>query len=291
MACVASARLVSTALCALNCECCAADVRKASGGFHGTLLRSPRAHAMSQFSHCHAAHHGSWRRAAADVPLTLAEGILRATELACGDTCALGPADWQLALRERLAASAASDGASPPVRVISLENTQSHALTCSKSRGSVGHHFKVVDGADTLTPPLHAALESLRTFEWVGLTDLFEPSLCLLHYQANGTLPPRCNCRSPLRHEQRPLGEWVETRSKRRHAAALPPDMLAMLDAQTAVDAALFAAALRLLLGRLRRVEELTGASLLPCLDWDALHAATDYVPGLWTGSADALLA
>ena len=27
------------------------------------------------------------------------------------------------------------------VRVISLENTQSHALTCSKSRGSLGHHL------------------------------------------------------------------------------------------------------------------------------------------------------
>jgi hypothetical protein len=29
------------------------------------------------------------------------------------------------------------------VRVISLENTQSHALTCSKAKGSLGHHFKV----------------------------------------------------------------------------------------------------------------------------------------------------
>ena len=39
-----------------------------------------------------------------------------------------------------------------------------------------------------------AALDSLRSFEWVGLTDLFDHSLCLLHYQANGSLPAACDC-------------------------------------------------------------------------------------------------
>jgi hypothetical protein len=55
------------------------------------------------------------------------------------------------------------------------------------------------------------------------------------------------------------------------------------------VDARLFAAALRLVLGRLRTVEEATGAALLKCVDWGALRDATEYVPGLWTGP-DALL-
>ena len=41
-------------------------------------------------------------------------------------------------------------------------------------------------------------------------------------------------------------------------------------------------AALRLLLGRLQTVEQMTGASLLACIDWDGLRRATDYVPGLW---------
>ena len=49
---------------------------------------------------------------------------------------------------------------------------------------------------DALSPSLEAALESMLGFEWVGLTDLFEQSLCLLHYQANGTLPAACVCGS-----------------------------------------------------------------------------------------------
>jgi hypothetical protein len=47
---------------------------------------------------------------------------------------------------------------------------------------------------DALRPPIHRALEILRQFEWVGLTDAMEPSLCLLHYQANRTLPAQCVC-------------------------------------------------------------------------------------------------
>ena len=289
-ACLAAGATVSTALCGLNCECCAADVRLPAGGFHGTLLRSPRAHVLSQFSHCHVAHHSTWARLFSDVPLYFAELLLRGTEAACGDTCAMGSSDWRQALEERLQAGMVpTESNEGIVRVISLENTQSHALTCSKSRGSLGHHFKILDGADSLHPDLDAALASMRRFEWVGLTDLYEPSLCLLHYQANGTLPPPCDCNSPTRNDRTRLGHWVETRSKRRDPASLSEEMLAQIDAHTDVDAQVFAAALRLLLGRLRSVEQATGASVLACLDWGELHRATSYIPGLWSGAGSLL--
>ena len=75
----------------------------------------------------------------------------------------------------------------------------------------------------------------------------------------------------------------IETDAADIHAIALAPMavrkkcqrqgigsmlVLAGLDAHTEVDAQLFAAALRLLLARLRRVEESTGAELLRCIDW-----------------------
>jgi hypothetical protein len=103
--CLRTAAAVSSTLCGLNCECCAVDIRLPDGqrGFHGTMLRSPRAHVLSQFSHCHAAHHTTWARMASDYPLYLAELILKGTEYACGDTCAMGNSDWQGALEERLA--------------------------------------------------------------------------------------------------------------------------------------------------------------------------------------------
>ena len=65
--------------------------------------------------------------------------------------------------------------------------------------------------------------------------------------------------------------------------------MLAQIDAHTDVDAQVFAAALRLLLGRLRSVEQATGASVLACLDWGELHRATSYIPGLWSGAGSLL--
>ena len=117
---------------------------------------------------------------------------------------------------------------------------------------------------------------------WFGLTDLMGESLCLLHWQSNGSLPAWCDCAQRARH--RPLGHWVETRSQKREPAALPPALLAAIDAHTAADARLFAAALKLLLGRLRRLEELTGAELLRWLDWEKLRRTTEYVPGLWAG-------
>ena len=286
--CLASGAFVSSALCGLNCECCAADVRLPSGaGFHGTLLRSPRAHVLSQFSHCHAAHHGSWARATADVPLFFAEAVLQGTEYACGSSCTGNNPNWKEALYERLMEANSTAEAARAVRVISLHNTQAHALTCSKKKGSLGHHFRVLDeGVDLLAPPIADAMAAMQRFEWIGLTDLFEPSLCLLHYQANGTLPSACACDSPLRLDgsHRKLGHWVETRSEKRDPSTLPAEMLALIDAHTTVDSQLFAAALRLLLGRLRHVEEVTGKAILRCIDWRALQRATSYVPGLWHG-------
>ena len=281
--CLSAGAVVSSALCGLNCECCAADVRLPEGGFHGTLLRSPRAHVLSQFSHCHIAHHGTWGRALADVPLFFAESLLQGTEYSCGSYSSGPDPDWKGALETKLASAKT---ATEDVRVISMHNTQAHALTCSKSRGSLGHHFRV-HPVDPLEPPLDDALASLHRFEWFGLTDLFEHSLCLLHYQANQTLPASCDCDNKV-PGTKGLGHWVETRSKKRDPRALSEGLLALIDAHTAVDAKLFAAALRLMLGRLRRVEEMTGTSLLKCVNWHKLRAATAYVPGLWTGD-DAL--
>ena len=94
-------------------------------------------------------------------------------------------ADWKTALQQRL------DGVDPPIateagrplRVLPLENTQAHALTCSKAKGSMGHHFRVLGGKeggdggngagtstgpDALQPSIDDAIAALHKFEWVG---------------------------------------------------------------------------------------------------------------------------
>ena len=290
-ACVAAAAGASAALCGLNCECCAADVRVPSGGgFHGTLLRSPRAHALSLFSHGHVAHHTSMRRAASDVPLWLAERILRATEVACGSNNFGTSADWKAALRESLQEDAAEEAR--PLRVLPIDNTQAHALTCSKARkGEPGPPLPELRGGrraraapgrgDRGAAPLRVggADRPLRA------QPLPAPLPGERHAATHVRLP-----RARTRGAGGRLGAWTETRSTRRDPDSLDADVLAKIDARTAVDGALFAAALRLLLARLRRVEEETGAVLLRCIDWEDLHRRTAYIDGLWAGGPTALV-
>ena len=119
---------------------------------------------------------------------------------------------------------------------------QAHAFTCSTRRGSLGQHFRVLGGeggggsseggADQLPPPLAAALAILHRFDWVGLTDLYDQSVCLLHYQANGSLPAACNCAyGPIR-----LGLPRFTHGVVRHdATSLSAETLALIDAHSQV--------------------------------------------------------
>ena len=160
-----------------------------------------------------------------------------------------------------------------------LRNMQASTLTCSSAMGSVGQHFR--DMQRDAVPSLDAALAQLQQFDWVGLTDLFEHSVCLLHFQANGTMPPSCDCSSASRLVLPKFTHGQKALSVDR----LQPDVLALIDEFTAVDAQLFARALRLLLGRLRHVEEKTGASLLRCIPWRRLWRHSRYIPGLWQDS------
>lgn len=63
----------------------------------------------------------------------------------------------------------------------------------------------------------------------MGLTDQYEPSLCLLHYMPNRSLAPWCDCNLPSRHS---LG--------RTQIQAIPSslllDLLAKMDAHTSID-------------------------------------------------------
>ncbi|CAB9501839.1 expressed unknown protein [Seminavis robusta] len=318
--CKSVATFISTLLCGLNCECCAADMHE-EGRFHGTLLRSPRSHTLSLFTHGHNAHHTYLARIASDVPLYLAEGLLVYSETACGHSGTGGVKDWKQALEANLEASLSSwplreqtsnvQTGPSGVQVISLRNTQSHALACSKtSRGSLGQHYRVVppqpDGndkheqssaaVDILEPDIEQALQSLHRMEWVGITDLFHPSLCLLHYQANQTLPQACDCNHKDHYTKnpatKPLPEaiWVEYRNKKRKKTDVPQHLWDMVDDHTSIDSQVYVAGLRLLLARLQRVEEQTGVSILACIDWITLKRNTEYIPGLWAGAESLLV-
>ena len=77
-------------------------------------------------------------------------------------------------------------------------------------------------------------------------------------------MPKACDCRAPRFLRLPRFTHGVV----RRDADRLPPAVLQRLDELTAVDAELFGIALRLLLGRLRHVEEVTRVPLLRCVPW-----------------------
>ena len=248
----------------------------------GTILRSPRSHVLSLFSHCHMAHHNTWKRMWDDLPQYAAEGLLRVTEAACDSYCTHFKPDPIEDLRSQLEHLNSSEQAQ--VQVIPfLRNLQTHALSCRTSQGSLGQHFRDLHSEEAL-PSIDDALETLRRFDWVGLTDLFEHSICLLHYQSNGSLPRSCDC-SNGSVSRLALPKFTHGQ-KALEAERLHVDLLARIDAETEKDQKLFAEALRLLLGRLRRVEEVTGASLLRCVPWRQLFQRTRYIPGLWASDS-----
>jgi hypothetical protein len=74
----------------------------------------------------------------------------------------------------------------------------------------------------------------------------------------------------------------------RHEPAELSDATLKLVDEHTSVDAQLFAEALRLLIGRLRTVQEATGNDLLSCMPWRKLHQASGHIPGLWGADASA---
>lgn len=122
----------------------------------------------------------------------------------------------------------------------------------------------------------------LASIEFVGITDLFAESCCLLYYRLLGELPLRCVCApdeaaGALAHEVAPhRGNWTAHEPIRGatkhidhgmphgiHPDTLPPQSLARIDAITAVDQQLYRAALRRFLQEARKVERDVGLNFI----------------------------
>ena len=114
-----------------------------------------------------------------------------------------------------------------------------------------------------------------------------------VHFQANGTLPSVCNCNSSQQWatNYQPLGSWREYWYQSRSLGSLSMEMLSHLDDQTRVDCQVFIKAVRLLLGCLAYVQDVTGSDILSCIDWNMFHKQTEYIGELWAkGVAGSLL-
>ena len=78
------------------------------------------------------------------------------------------------------------------------------------------------------------------------------------------------------------------SRAKKVTMADAPPEVLADVDAITAVDAKVYRAAVLRLLCDIRALEEAAGARVLCPARLAKLRAATSYIPRLWGRGANA---
>jgi len=234
------------------------------------FLRSPRLHVRSTFVHCRNhrrrnAHKGSpttWEGLSNDE-----RGFSRWLAHFVGDAWrpAFAKARAKLTpelLRERV------DGCLHPV------DLQARTLACRDDERSGESHFEGSERTD-----LAAARGNLGDADVVGLAEFYHESVCLVLYAYARELPAFCACGStaPYRH--------AEVRHNSAHAGVnvsgtFAPAAAAALDALTALDAALYVAALARFLADVREVEAAAGARILCPASVARARPLVAYIPG-----------
>ena len=252
------------------------------------FFREPRGHVLSQYLHGAYAGKAAKRRAAGFPHVD-------------GDDIA-GLARWAAHFARGWTPAAGDFLGYNPL------NMMARTLTCRDERWNCDYitscdapcaHHVGQDAADA-TPPLGAALAAVHTADFVGVLELLPEALCLFEYRATGALPASCRCAEggggaddgggePSRGRAHVMNARSQrSRAKKVTMTDAPPEVLADVDAITAVDAKVYRAAVLRLLCDIRALEEAAGARVLCPARLAKLRAATSYIPRLWGRGANA---
>jgi len=159
-------------------------------------------------------------------------------------------------------------------------NMQSRALTCTRLRPS---YIRAVNW-DEAAPPLSVALNNLKSFSWVGITELFDESMCVFEYRVTGTLPLKCVCTHKWKSEPSHVSHTSSTHVTGGSSFENMPDLdfEEKVDRITRVDAQLYRAALVRSVREVRALEVHTGQQILCPGKLAIVRESTKYIPGLW---------
>ena len=162
-------------------------------------------------------------------------------------------------------------------------NMQARSLTCDPSscNGHSSHRAKTWKHA---VPPISAALQTVSNLSWVGITELYDESMCLFECRLVGKLPRGCACDKSQKW-QPPVPKKQLHRSGGGKYELSVGDALhrAMVDNLTRVDVQIHREGFIRLVRELRIAEKETGAHLLCPHRLATVRALTDYVPELWS--------
>lgn len=216
-----------------------------AGARIATMLRRPRSHVLSMYSHC---TEGEF--AEHSMPASLG-GWVR---------------EW-LALRDGgvLLNSTVNGMFTMPFRCYSPINMQSQRFTCR-------HPYAYPRNASEIDVGL--AIQRMHATWFVGLMEAYRESLCLLHEKLFGVLPSYCNCADASAWASYPpITRVTHKQNNQSHTGrdlgALEredPRLIEGIDDLTALDRALYGEAVKRFIREAREVERRHGQKFL-CID------------------------
>lgn len=250
-----------------------------------TFLRAPRAHVLSQYMECAYSHFG---RKHTEAFARLAPGFAPFPNGSDGFAAWLdhfadaawtwdGGGDWDCYNPSNMMARALTCGDGAPAAAVGarrrLGGDEWTRDSLGASRSNVHHVRRRGVGP---SPDLALAVATLGRFDMVGLTELYHESLCLLRFRLEGALPDGCDCASAEAAEHAHDDKGVPRHSLDDFADGV----LGVVDALTAVDAALYVRGLDRVLRDLADLERCARRTVVCPARWADLARETANVPG-----------
>tara|TARA_B110001452_G_scaffold212960_1_gene183641 strand:- start:1737 stop:3062 length:1326 start_codon:yes stop_codon:yes gene_type:complete len=222
------------------------------------MVRSPRHHVVSMFSHCrdNPLAHRLMKRLQGEPVFTSRFGGSRAAGL--GAWLSHHASVDRSVLRTERKEAELSYGCYDPF------NLQTRALTCSSDRMFASHRGPVGTAQAALS-------NALATGVVLGVVELYRASLCAILFRVSQTLLDGCRCGAGGSAPAAPLGLTKETHGMKETAHTLPvhalaPGLLAAMDNVTALDREVFSAVALRAIDDMRDVERSASARIV-CAD------------------------
>lgn len=225
------------------------------------IFRSPLVHILSQFMECKYDFWGNMAVAGTDFPARpglyggLAEWINHFVELKDA------PLDGALPDTEEWAQIA-------NYRCYNPWNMQTRYLATEWSHSAPFNSFE---------PNLQTAVGALNRVQFVGLSEFYIESLCLLNLHRHGTVPETCACggRGPLAGTSH-LEHFVPD-----HAISdLPPAVVKQMRKLVRLDAQIYAMVLKRFETELRHASEISGVQMFCPEKFDTMWVQVDHLLG-----------
>ena len=226
--------------------------------FHATYLRSPREHVLSQYLEC---RYDPWGKNA-----TKGRRFPRGRLDFYADF-----AEWVQHFARR--GSNGTMGYQNDFHCYNPIDMMTRQLSCngSSTKTKDGPHHIVTEGATSLDAALHA----VGRMDFVGITELYEPSWCVLIAKLSGTPPPRClsrDCSDGATNTTFPALSHVTHGVPPHSVSHVRSSTLREIDGFTRLDSVLVG--VKRFLADARAVEKASGATILCPAELDRLDRA-----------------